>query len=81
MKELQKSAKTAVAIVAHKVLIGMSETEVRRAWGYPLRINRTPKANYASEEVWIYERENNDVYLYFDNSLLSSLASRAASTR
>jgi len=56
-------------MIEGKVQLGMSENQVRIAWGPPRDINRSVGA-WGSHEQWVY----NDFgpYLYFENGVLTS---------
>jgi hypothetical protein len=56
------------AVLKGHIMIGMSEEQVRMAWGRPDKINRTVTINRTSEQ-WMYGSSN---YLYFDNGVLTS---------
>lgn len=56
------------AVLKGHILIGMSEEQVRMAWGRPDKINRTVTINRTTEQ-WIY---GSSTYLYFDNGVLTS---------
>lgn len=50
---------------AHKVQIGMSAEQVRRAWGEPQRLNRTVSSRMTAEQ-WVYGKR----YLYMEDGVL-----------
>ena len=62
-------AKVEHAARTGKVMVGMTAAQVERAWGRPLKINRTVAANVTSEQ-WIYGRGD---YLYLDNGVLRAV--------
>jgi hypothetical protein len=53
---------------AHKVWIGMTQTQARESWGEPQRVNRTTRANGVTEQ-WVYDRR----YLYFQDGKLVTI--------
>ena len=58
----------AVAIREHRALIGMSQDEAKKAWGYPSHVNKSNVLGHLSEQ-WVYNRG----YLYFDGDTLTSI--------
>ena len=68
-----RDARIALAIATRKVLIGMTEAEVVRAWGQPDRKNVSIRSTGRSEQ-WIYRggRSSNDQYLYLVGGILTS---------
>ncbi len=69
-------ARVASAIARRRVLIGMTDDEVRRAWGRPDRINVTV-AGETRREQWVYRRASvaESQYLYLTNGVLRSAQS------
>lgn len=57
------------AILNGKVLIGMSSSQCREAWGSPKSINRTT-SRYGVHEQWVYSGNR---YLYFENGTLTTI--------
>jgi hypothetical protein len=59
------------AVVEHKIVLGMTEEQVKLSWGKPERINRTVTRR-GEREQWIY----GDTYLYFENGVLDAWQDR-----
>lgn len=57
------------AILSGNVLIGMTSTQCREAWGSPKTINRTT-SRYGVREQWVYAGSR---YLYFENGILTTI--------
>lgn len=65
--------KTLDAIKAGRVLIGMTQDQVKASWGVPSDVNRTT-STYGVKEQWIYNIGNVDRnYLYFDDGILTTI--------
>ncbi len=56
------------AMMERSVLIGMTETMARIAWGEPKKINTTT-SKYGTRAQWVYYES----YLYFDNGILTAI--------
>lgn len=56
------------AILAEKVVIGMTKEDVEASWGKPKDINRTV-GSWGVHEQWVYGSSN---YLYFEDGKLTS---------
>lgn len=57
-----------------RVAVGMSERQVRRAWGEPDRINRTIHAT-GNREQWVYRRgQARTQYVHFRDGTVSSVS-------
>jgi hypothetical protein len=67
VKAKRWSDRITVAVLARKVLLGMSREQVETSWGKPQRIHRDV-GSWGIKEQWIY----GGTYLYFDNDLLTS---------
>ncbi len=64
--------KDAQRIINMQIWIGMTSEMAIDSWGHPDDINKTVLENNIREQ-WIYRKLNsNDVYLYFDNEVLTS---------
>lgn len=57
------------AIGKGKIGLGMTEEQVRAAWGNPRDINRTT-TRYGSREQWVY---NMSSYVYFDDGVVTTI--------
>jgi hypothetical protein len=55
-------------IIAGKIWIGMTDAMAKESWGYPDDINRTV-GSFGVHEQWVYP---NDVYLYFEDGILTT---------
>lgn len=63
------------AISQGKVMVGMSATQVRRAWGAPTKINSSV-GSYGRHEQWVYDRGGYRAqYIYVQNGVVSSIQS------
>ena len=63
----QTQAKHEAKIKAGIISLGMSKSDVLRAWGRPNDINRTV-GDYGTSEQWVY----GDQYVYFDNGIVTA---------
>lgn len=63
----QEQAKHEAKIKAGIISLGMSKSDVLRAWGKPNDINRTV-GDYGTSEQWVYGNE----YIYFDNGTVTA---------
>ena len=59
-------------IAGHKIHIGMTDMQVRAAWGKPHKINSTTYGNGVEHEQWVMH-EMGSGYLYFDNGVLTAM--------
>jgi len=59
-------------IAEKKIHIGMTEDQVRVAWGKPYRINTTT-GSYGEHAQWVMHDSIHSDYLYFDNGVLTSI--------
>jgi hypothetical protein len=59
------------AIIDNKILLGMTDEQVRMAWGKPETINRSV-GSWGIHEQWAY----GSTYLYFENELLKNYQER-----
>lgn len=50
-----------------EVIIGMTESDVRDAWGRPLEINRSQYKAGEYREQWVYKRDGKRQYVYLVN--------------
>ena len=75
-KIAEKSSKELDRTLKKGLTIGMTKNEVITSpiWGYPYKGNRTT-TGYGTREQWIYKTviENDYIYLYFENDLLTSI--------
>jgi hypothetical protein len=55
------------AVIDRKIRIGMTDEQVRMAWGKPETINRSV-GSWGTHEQWVYGR----TYLYLENGFLKS---------
>ena len=65
----------AYASITRSVDIGMTEKQVRTAWGYPRDINRT-RSIYGESEQWCYggeTRYSRLKYVYFQGGRVTSI--------
>jgi hypothetical protein len=70
-----REAAFANAIAVGKIMIGMSASQVRRAWGSPDKIN-VSTGSYGRHEQWIYRgRDFRDQYVYLENGVVTSAQS------
>lgn len=71
-----RDTKVANAIATGKIVIGMTNSEVVRAWGKPNAINRTVAAG-GTREQWVYSDAGlrRAQYLYLDDGVLTSYQS------
>ena len=61
------------AIAVGKIMVGMTASQVRRAWGEPTKINVTLGATGRTEQ-WVYRGRNyRDDYVYLDNGVVRSI--------
>lgn len=60
------------AIRQRKVLVGMNESQVVRAWGQPSVVNASVSASGKTEQ-WVYRNDGGGNYLYLDNGRLRSI--------
>lgn len=58
-------------IVYGDIEIGMTKEMVLFSWGYPVDVNRTVTASNVHEQ-WVYGDLWDQVYLYFDNGILTT---------
>ncbi|MEQ9716276.1 MAG: hypothetical protein ACTSSP_06645 [Candidatus Asgardarchaeia archaeon] len=63
--------KTKQAILNKEIFIGMSREEAWTSWGPPYDINRTVNSEGVYEQ-WIYGSFPHNIYLYFENDILTS---------
>ncbi|MFN2348660.1 MAG: DUF4124 domain-containing protein [Thioalkalivibrio sp.] len=62
------------ALRSRQVVPGMTPDQVRRAWGAPVRINRTDSQR-SYREQWVYEREDDRRnYVHFRDGLVTSVS-------
>ena len=59
------------AIINRKIVIGLTDTDVKFIIGYPTKINKTVTA-YGTDEQWVYGDDAYSHYYYFDNGILTS---------
>ncbi|MFZ2339684.1 MAG: hypothetical protein WAW07_08195, partial [Bacteroidales bacterium] len=59
---------TGEKILSGKIWLGMTDKMAKDSWGDPEEINRTI-GSWGVHEQWVYYR---DVYLYFENGILTS---------
>lgn len=63
------------AMMDGRVMRGMSQEQVRNAWGNPSKINKSI-GSYGVHEQWVYERgRGGSQYIYFENGAVSSMQS------
>lgn len=63
------------AVSQGRVMVGMSATQVRRAWGTPTKVNASV-GSYGRHEQWIYNRGGFvSQYVYVQNGVVSSIQS------
>jgi hypothetical protein len=69
--QLGQTARYIENLIAQRyICIGMTSEQVLRAWGAPVRYNRTVSPNHVREQ-WVYEFPGN-TYLYFHDGILTS---------
>ena len=64
----EEKADREATIRAGKIMIGMTKSEVLRAWGKPDDINRTVGEGYGTSEQWVYGHQ----YVYIDNGVVTA---------
>lgn len=63
------------AVSQGRVMVGMSATQVRRAWGTPTKVNASV-GSYGRHEQWIYDRGGfRSQYVYVQNGVVSGVQS------
>lgn len=63
------------AISVGRVMIGMSEAQVRRSWGSPTKINSSV-GTYGKHEQWVFDRGGfRAQYVYLQNGVVTSIQS------
>jgi hypothetical protein len=60
-------------ILRGEVWVGMSSTQAEESWGPPSVINST-KNDTSTKEQWVYGVISNRKYLYFENSILTTIS-------
>ncbi|MBV0933565.1 hypothetical protein [Marinobacterium weihaiense] len=60
------------AIQRRQVIVGMTEDQVRRAWGQPTEVNRSTSRSGATEQ-WVYREKDaaKADYVYLENGTVS----------
>lgn len=71
---LEQRQRIEKAIVDDKVLVGMTEDQVIKAWGRPDRKTLSDSA-HGSRDQWVYYRNNRTDYVYLDDGEVSSTSS------
>jgi outer membrane protein assembly factor BamE (lipoprotein component of BamABCDE complex) len=62
-----------MAILQHKVMMGMTRDQCRQAWGNPSSIDRTV-TEHGTREIWWYQSGSSiRGVLYFDNGILTTI--------
>lgn len=64
--ELLKSHNKRLAIEKRQIMAGMTQDEVRQAWGNPNAINRSGGKS-GEREQWVYHRGSDAQYIYFES--------------
>lgn len=59
------------AVAEKEIYIGMTDDQVRAAWGKPYKINES-KGSYGTHEQWVMY-EHGSTYVYFENGKMTSL--------
>lgn len=63
------SAEVTRLVIAGQIRVGMTEAQVRAAWGEPRHVNRTESA-YGTSTQWVYGSRS---YVYFRNGVVSAI--------
>lgn len=65
-------AKTVECILAGKIFMGMTTSQVEASWGHPYPVNRSV-GSWGTHEQWIYRVSKYTThYLYFSDGILTS---------
>lgn len=59
-------------VLARQVAVGMDETMVRAAWGWPEDVNRTTTAR-GTREQWVYGDIGSRRYVYFEDGVVTAI--------
>jgi hypothetical protein len=59
-------------VAEKKIHIGMTDEQVKTAWGKPYKIN-TSTGTWGEHEQWVMHDSINSDYLYFENGILTSI--------
>lgn len=71
-RQYEKSVSLWAAAEQGRVLPGMNERQVRRAWGRPTVINRSARENRRFDQ-WVYRGRAKTSYVYFSNGAVTSV--------
>ena len=69
--EAYKYASFITAVKQHQIMIGMSEEDLKKSWGYPDHINETVTEN-GKREQWVYISESGRNYVYVENGVITA---------
>jgi hypothetical protein len=68
--EEQRKAKLQLAVINHKIIVGMTTDQVLESWGRPSDADAMTSSGSGTSRTWIYSKNGESVHLYFKNGIL-----------